>query len=204
MGRTFDAISGALRDWIEQQPLFFVGTAPSGDDGHVNVSPKGACEAFAILGPREVAYVDLIGSGVETIAHLRDNGRIVLMFCAFSGAPKIVRLHGQGRAVLEGDPGFDALVNRFALSPEARGVARAVVVIEVTRIADSCGFGVPRMDFVGERDQLFRWAEAREAKQGPAWRDEYQREKNTVSIDGLAGIDPVMDDQRPASLEMVR
>ena len=190
MGRTFNTISGALPDWIERQPVFFVGTAPGGE-GHVNVSPKGRQGTLAILGPRTVAYIDLMGSGIETIAHPHDNGRIVLMFCAFSGPPRIVRRHGQGRAVLEGEPGFGALLDQFPLRPEARGVARAVVVVEVARIADSCGYGVPLMEFVSERDQIFRWAETREAKQGPGWREDYQREKNTVSIDGLPGIDPV-------------
>jgi hypothetical protein len=195
MGRIFDEITVQLRDWIEQQPVFFVGTAPSGSDGHINVSPKGGRETIAITGPRTVAYIDMIGSGIETVSHLRDNGRIVLMFCAFGGPPKIVRLHGRGRAVMADDLEFSDLLAYFEIGPEVRAVARSIIVVDVTRIADSCGYVVPRMEFVGERDQLFRWAETREAKDGPAWREEYQREKNAVSIDGLPGLDPVMMDQ---------
>jgi hypothetical protein len=201
MGRIFDEITDQLRDWIEQQPVFFVGTAPNGDDGHINVSPKGARETLAITGPRSVAYIDLICSGIETVSHLRENGRIVLMFCAFTGPPKIVRLYGRGRVVLRDDPEFTELLAQFETSPEVRAVARAIIVIDVTRIADSCGYVVPRMELVSERDQLFRWAETRAAKDGPAWRAEYQREKNAVSIDGLPGIDPVAADQPAPALE---
>jgi hypothetical protein len=201
MGRIFDEITAQLRDWIEQQPVFFVGTAPNGDDGHINVSPKGARETFAVTGPRSVAYIDLIGSGIETVSHLRENGRIVLMFCAFTGPPKIVRLHGRGRTVLRDDPEFMDLLDHFVLSPEVGAVARTVVVVDVTRIADSCGYVVPRMELVDERDQLFRWAETREAKDGPDWQAEYQREKNAVSIDGLPGIGPVAADQPTPALE---
>ena len=194
MGRTYSEISEQHRAWIERQPVFFVGTAPSGDNGHINISPKGARESFAVLGPHTVAYLDMIGSGVETIAHLRDNGRIVLMFCAFEGPPKIIRLHGQGRVVLEQDPEFAELLHHFASGQDVRSLARAVIVVDVTRMSDSCGYAVPLMDFVGERDQLFRWAETRDAKQGPTWRAEYKREKNALSIDQLPGIDPVVSE----------
>ena len=113
MGRLYDAIDDTTRQWLAKQPMFFVATAPNDPDGHVNLSPKGAAGAFRVLGPTRVAYVDLVGSGVETAAHLRENGRIVLMFCAFAGPPKIVRLHGQGRVVRQDDPEFAALLPEF-------------------------------------------------------------------------------------------
>lgn len=189
MGRTYNEIPEQLRDWIARQPMFFVGTAPGGGDGHINISPKGSRDALAILGPCSVAYIDMIGSGVETIAHLRDNGRIVVMFCAFTGPPKIVRLHGQGRVVLDSDPEFPALHAQFPANQDVRSLARAIIVVDVTRIADSCGYTVPEMDFVRERDQLFRWAETRDAKHSPNWRAEYKQAKNATSIDGLPGIE---------------
>ncbi len=182
MGRAYDAIDDDLRAWIEAQPLCFVGTAPSGDDGHVNVSPKGLDGTFTVLDPHTVAYLDLTGSGVETIAHLEQNGRIAIMFCAFEGTPRIVRLHGRGEAVLTTDSRFDDLVSRF---PSRPGV-RSVIVVRVERIADSCGYGVPKMRFEVERDELDRWAE-RKGGEGIA---EYQAAKNAASIDGLPGIAP--------------
>src|SRR3954466_3959091 len=145
-----------MRAFIEAQTMFFVGTAPSGDDGHVNVSPKGGANLFRVTGPLGFAYVDLMGSGIETVAHLRENGRIVLMFCAFEGPPKIVRLHGRGVPVQQGDPGFAAALAAFDITDEQRRAVRSVIEIEVTRIADSCGFVVPQMSYVGERDQLYR------------------------------------------------
>jgi hypothetical protein len=179
MGKLYDAIDDRLRAFIGAQRLFFVASAPSGDGGHVNCSPKGL-DTFRVLGPRSVAYLDFAGSGVETIAHLRENGRIVLMFCAFEGPPKIVRLHGQGRAVEPGDAEFAALRAHF---PAAPGV-RAVVRVEVTRISDSCGFGVPLYAHVGERDELAFWAE----RKGEAAIEDYKREKNAASIDGIPGL----------------
>ena len=192
MGRLYDAIDDSLRVWIERQPVFFVATAPSGDGGHINLSPKGAAGTFRVLGSGTVAYVDLFGSGIETVAHLQENGRIVLMFCAFAGPPKIVRLHGRGRVVLPGDEAFSALFEGFVPSDEVRGAVRGVVEVEVERISDSCGFVVPRMEFVGERDQLYRWAEQKRAKNGAGWQEGYAREKNRTSIDGLAGLDLAM------------
>jgi predicted pyridoxine 5'-phosphate oxidase superfamily flavin-nucleotide-binding protein len=132
MGKIFDAIDDRLEDWIARQRMFFVGTAPSGDDGHVNVSPKGPIETLRVLDPHTVAYLDLIGSGAETIAHLRENGRIVVMLCAFEGGPRIVRLHGRGE-VVDADavefPGVDVLPEQL----------RTVIRVDVDRIADSCG-----------------------------------------------------------------
>jgi hypothetical protein len=133
-----------------------------------------------VLGEREVAYVDFTGSGIETIAHLQENGRMVIMFCAFDGPPKIVRLHGTGAAVYPNDPDFAGLMKAF---PEQLGV-RAIVRVSVTRVSSSCGYGVPLLDFVAERDAITRWCE----KKGPAGLDEYRQEKNAVSIDGMPGL----------------
>ena len=190
MGRVYDTIDKATEGWLAKQPMFFVATAPNDLDGHVNLSPKGAAGAFRVLGPNTVAYVDLVGSGVETVAHLRENGRIVLMFCAFAGPPKIVRLHGRGRIVPEDDPEFATLLPEFSLDDDARALARGIVVVETSRISDSCGFVVPRMDLVSERDQLMRWGEQQQAKNGEAWKERYVAANNARSIDGLPGYDP--------------
>ena len=189
MGRIFDGIDDTLRQWLSRQPMFFVATAPNDPAGHVNVSPKGGEGAFRVLGPHQVAYVDLVGSGVETVAHLRENGRIALMFCAFSGPPKIVRLHGQGRAIPEDDPEYAALLPEFPLSAESVSEARGIVVVDVSRISDSCGFGVPRMELIGERDQFRRWSEQQQAKHGEHWKARYMGANNVASIDGLPGYD---------------
>ena len=190
VGRVYDTIDNATRQWLTRQPMFFVATAPNDPEGHVNLSPKGAAGAFCVLGPTTVAYVDLVGSGVETGAHLRKNGRIVLMFCAFAGPPKIVRLHGQGRVVPEDDPEFAALLPQFSLDGDVQTQARGIVVVETTRIADSCGFVVPRMDLVSEREQLMGWAKQQHAKNGEAWKERYVAANNARSIDGLPGYDP--------------
>jgi Pyridoxamine 5'-phosphate oxidase len=189
MGRLFENLDDGLRDWLQAQPLFFVATAPDDPSGHLNLSPKGATGTFRVLGPAAVAYVDLVGSGIETVAHLRENGRIVLMFCAFAGPPKIVRLHGRGRVVPEGDAEFAGLVDRFELSDEVRPLARSIVLVEVERIADSCGFVVPRMEYLADRDQLVRWGATRREKDGARWKRDYVAAKNAVSIDGLPGLD---------------
>ena len=181
MGKVLQEIDDALAGFLRAQPLFFVASAPTSVDGMVNVSPKGLDGSFAVLGPHEVAYLDLTGSAAETIAHLRDNGRICLMFCAFDGPPRIVRLHGRGEAVPLGDPRFRALAACFADIPGARSVVR----VDVTRIADSCGFAVPRMEFAGERDQLVRWATNR----GPEGLTAYRAARNARSIDGLPALD---------------
>jgi predicted pyridoxine 5'-phosphate oxidase superfamily flavin-nucleotide-binding protein len=191
VGRVYDIIDNATRQWLTRQPMFFVATAPNDPNGHINLSPKGAAGAFRVLGPTTVAYADLVGSGVETVAHLRENGRIVLMFCAFTGPPKIVRLHGQGRVVPEADPEFATLLPEFPLDDDARALARGIVVVETTRIADSCGFVVPRMDLVAERDQLMRWGEQQHAKNGETWKERYVTANNAQSIDGLPRYDPM-------------
>jgi hypothetical protein len=178
MGALLDEITADLTAWISKQPMFFVATAPSGDDGHVNVSPKGLA-GLAILGPHRVAYLDLTGSGVETIAHLRENGRVTIMLCAFEGAPRIVRLQGQGTAHPLGSGEFTALASHFPAVPGAR----AIIDVDVTRISTSCGFGVPVMEVVGSRDDLIKWAD-RKGADGLA---EYRASRNARSIDGLPG-----------------
>src|SRR4051794_36819296 len=156
MAKVFDGIDDHLREWIGRQRLFFVGTAPLAGDGHVNVSPKGPIESLAILDDRTVAYLDVIGSGAETIAHLRENGRIVIMLCAFEGPPRILRLHGRGQVVLADDEGFGELAARCRFDPPV--ARRAIVVVHVDRVADSCGYGVPLMAYEGRRPHMEAWA----------------------------------------------
>ncbi len=172
-------IDGHLRTFIQSQQMFFVSTAPLNADGHLNLSPKGL-DTFRILGPKQVAYLDVTGSGVETIAHLKENGRIILMFCAFQGPPKILRLHGHGRVIEPAAPGFSQLAAHF---PTYQSV-RSIILINVTRVADSCGYGVPLMKFEGMRKQHFAWAE----KKGAEGLKTYRKEKNSRSIDGLQGL----------------
>jgi len=187
MGKLFENIDGQLRTFIEAQRLFFVTTAPSGNGGHVNLSPKGH-DSLRVLDDHTLAYLDFVGSGVETIAHLRDNGRIVLMVCAFEGSPRIVRVHGRGEAVEPSDTRFVELRARF--SPEDRGTVRSIIVIHAQRISDSCGFGVPLYEYRGEREQLREWCE----KKGPEKIHTYQMEKNARSVDGLPGLSWVTKD----------
>jgi hypothetical protein len=159
--------------------VFFVATAPSGDGGHVNLSPKGL-DTFTVVDPTTVAYLDLTGSGVETIAHLRDNGRITIMFCAFDGKPLIVRLYGRGEVLPTGEPEADALLPRFGPHPGTRSVIR----VRIDRVSTSCGYGVPLLQYEGERDQLRKFAQRR----GADGLVEYRAEKNAASIDGLPGL----------------
>lgn len=182
MGRTYDLIDTRLADWLTRQPVFFVATSALAPDGHVNCSPKGNRGELVVLGERRLAYLDQTGSGVETIAHLSENGRIVLMFCAFEGPPRIVRIHGRGHSVQPADLEFEALVARF---PGGQGVGvRSVIVVDADRISDSCGYGVPLMRVEGHRSQMDQWAE-RKGRDGIA---DYWAEKNSSSIDGLPGV----------------
>jgi hypothetical protein len=181
MAKVFDAIDARLAAWIARQRMFFVATAPSGDGGHVNLSPKGPIEALRVLDEHTVGYLDLVGSGAETVAHLQDNGRIVVMLCAFEGPPRIVRLHGRGEVL---DPGAIEFPDATALPQQHRTVIR----VDVERIADSCGFGVPLMTYQGERPQSLAWAQRKLAKGGPGALDDYVAEKNAVSIDGLPAL----------------
>jgi hypothetical protein len=169
MGKVFDSIEPKLAEWIGRQRLFFVATAPS-KGGHVNVSPKGPIGTLRVVGARTVEYDDHVGSGAETAAHLRENGRICLMLCAFEGPPRIVRLHGRGTVVPSDDPGDGT---------------RGIVRVEVERISDSCGFGVPLMEYTGERPQRERWLESK----GEDGVREYVKTRNAASIDGLPAFD---------------
>lgn len=191
MGRVFDGIDDGLAAWIRAQHVFFVGTAPLAAGGHVNVSPKGPIESLRILGPRRIAYVDLIGSGAETVAHLRENGRIVVMLSAFAGPPRIVRLHGRGRVVQIGEPEFADLWREMDFSglEVARDGSRAIIVIDIERVADSCGYGVPRMRYEGMRPQQAAWVD-RKRRAGPDALMDYVAEHNASSVDGLEAFQP--------------
>jgi len=180
MSKQHEQITPELQDWIAKQRVFFVGTAPLSPNGHVNISPKGG-EAFRILNPLEVAYQDYTGSGAETAAHVRENGRIVIMFCAFEGSPKIVRLHGCGTVVSAGDGKYEELAMLFPSNPGTRAIIR----ITVTRVSDSCGYSVPFFEFRGHRETLDQWA----LKQGPEKLNGYRATKNRASIDGLPAFD---------------
>jgi Pyridoxamine 5'-phosphate oxidase len=192
MGKLYPEVDQRLRDFIADQPLFFVATAPGagpdGEGGHVNVSPKGYHGTFAVLSPRRVAYLDLTGSGAETIAHLRQNARITIMFCSFGDQPKILRLYGTGTVVVPSGPEWDELAAWFPDGDglrAGRGDQRAIIDVDVHRIADSCGYSVPRMELIEERDLLVRWAENKTPEKLVAYRED----KNSVSIDGLPSLD---------------
>lgn len=181
MGKLSTSLDDRLQAWIAAQRLFFVATAPLTATGHVNCSPKGL-DTFRVLSPQRVAYLDFAGSGVETIAHLRENGRICVMFCSFDAEPKILRLHGTGRAVEPGDAEWDGLLARFQPLPGPG--QRAIVVVDVGRIAESCGYGVPVYEHRGERDRIAAWATAK----GEGGLRDYQRKNNAQSLDGLPGL----------------
>jgi hypothetical protein len=180
MGKIYESISPELKDWLARQPVFFVATAPLSAERHINCSPKGG-DTFRVLGPNEVAYLDYTGSGAETVAHLRENGRIVVMFCAFDGPPKIVRLHGRGETITPADARYASLCAHFLPHPSAR----SIIVMRVERVSDSCGYGVPFMKFEGHRDAPEKWARAK----GPEGLKKYMAEKNRASIDGLPAFD---------------
>ena len=186
MAKVLEEIDDGIRAFIERQQMFFVGSAPLSGDGHVNISPK-ALDAFRILSPTRVAYLDHIGSAAETIAHVRENRRIVIMFCAFQGPPKIVRMHGRGEVLKPGDPGFVELRPLFGDAPPVR----AIVVTHVERLSHSCGFGVPLYEYSGQRTQLIDWA----SRKGDEALLDYQAEKNLTSIDGLTAVDWVSRDR---------
>ncbi|MGW3491416.1 pyridoxamine 5'-phosphate oxidase family protein [Streptomyces sp. NPDC001054] len=186
MGKTYERIDGRLRLFIEEQPVFFTATAPLSEQGTVNLSPKGVRGSFAVLDAHTVAYLDFAGSNAETIAHLRENGRITLMWCAFQGPPNIVRVHGHGEAVFRDDPRFPGLVERFeAVDPDPHGL-RAVIVVHAELIRDTCGYAVPFMAYEEERDLHAR----RFAREDDASLDAYFGKKDHIakSIDGLPGL----------------
>jgi hypothetical protein len=190
VAKVFDGIDEHIERWISSQALFFVGTAPLAADGHVNLSPKGPIETFQVLDANTVAYLDMVGSGAETIAHLLENGRVVIMLCAFQGAPRIVRLHGRGEVLPALAPGFDELLARCRfVEPQVPQSRRAIVVVHVERVADSCGYGVPLMSYEGQRPHQDAWAAKRVRVGGEEALIDYQREKNAHSIDGLPALD---------------
>lgn len=179
MAEVYSEIDDRLSQWMQAQKVFFVATAPLSAAGHVNCSPKGA-DSFRVLGPRLVAYQDLTGSGVETISHLQENGRVLIMFCAFNGPPRIVRLHGTGTPVLEDDREYGELAGYF--HPHIG--ERAIIKVEVSRVSTSCGYSVPLFDYVGQRDILDKWSD----RKGAADLAEYRKQNNATSIDGLPGL----------------
>ena len=171
------------RAFIAKQRMFFVATAPKAEGGLINLSPKGLDGTFAVIDDRTVAYLDLTGSGIETLAHLRENGRICVMFNAFEGPPNILRIQGRGEAIEPGQPGFEELAKHF---PDLPGV-RSIIRVTADRVADSCGFGVPFYEYKGQREQLTDWAQ----KKGPEAVIKYQEQKNRQSLDGLPGLETV-------------
>ncbi len=179
MARARDRITDDIAAFISKQHVFFVATAPSGSDGHVNLSPKGL-DTFKVVDEHTVAYMDLTGSGVETIAHLRENGRITIMFCAFDGKPETVRLSGRGEVVPLGTSEAAGLLGGLPGLPGAR----SAIKVTVDRVSTSCGYGVPLMHYETDRSKLLEWAE----KKGPDRVLEYQAKKNAESIDGLPGL----------------
>jgi hypothetical protein len=190
VGKVFDGIDARLAGWIAEQQLFFVGSAPLDPNGHVNVSPKGPIGTLRVLDDHTVAYLDLVGSGAETIAHVRENGRIVVMMCAFQGPPRVVRLHGRAEIVLAAEPHFERLLERCSFEePQVSQSRRAIVLVHVTRVADSCGYGVPLMSYAGLRPHLDKFAAKKVRVGGPQALLDYQREKNALSIDGLPAIE---------------
>ncbi len=180
MGKLYQELDATLQSFIAAQHLFFVATAPNSATAHLNLSPKGL-DGFRVLGPNRVAYLDYNGSGVETIAHLRENGRIVFMFCAFQGSPKILRLYGRGRAIGPHEPEFLQLLPHFA--PQL--AVRSIILADLDRISDACGYGVPHFDYRGERDHAHKWAQ----HQGDDGIRRYQADRNAESIDGLPGLE---------------
>jgi len=190
VGKVFAGIDDTLARWIAARELYFVASAPLDADGHVNVSPKGPIGTLRVLDAHTVAYLDLVGSGAETIAHVRENGRIVVMLCAFQGPPRIVRLHGRGEVVGADDERFADLLARCAFEqPAIAESRRAVVLVHVTRIADSCGYGVPLMSYEGSRPHMRAWASKKLRVGGERALRDYQREKNSLSIDGLPAVE---------------
>lgn len=176
MGKDYQQITEDHKEFIKNQRLFFVGTAPLDPKGHLNLSPKGL-DCFRVLSPIRVGYLDITGSGNETSAHLLENGRITFMFCAFEGQPKILRLYGKGYTVLPGDEEWEKLFAEFTLLP----AARQIIIADIFKVKTSCGFGVPLYNYTGDRDHVDKWAETK----GRDGLEAYKMEKNRVSMDGL-------------------
>ncbi len=179
MGKEFPIIDEKIQRWLKKQKMFFVSTAPLSGDGMVNCSPKGG-DSFLVLGPREIAYLDYGGSGIETVAHIKENRRITIMFCAFQGPPKIFRFYGQGEVLEQGHPEFDTLRAQFPPHCGCRNIIR----VQVSRIADSCGYAVPEYEYSGERSAMASWVESKTEQQMRA----YRAKNNSKSLDGLPGL----------------
>jgi len=180
MGKIYNKIDDKSANWIEQQRMFFVATAPISGEGLVNLSPKGL-DSFRILDAHTVAYLDLTGSGIETIAHVKENARITIMFCAFEGPPKILRIHGHGEVIEKSNPRFNSLISKFIKFKSAR----AIIVIKIKRVANSCGYGIPVYHYQQQRDTLIKWAE----NKGERGIRAYQIEHNEQSLDKLKGLE---------------
>lgn len=174
MGKMFSSLDDRLTAFIAAQKIYFTATAP--DTGRINVSPKGI-DSFRCLDHHTVAYLDLTGSGNEASAHLLQNRRMTIMFCSFDAQPLILRLYGQGRTVLPHDAEWNELSAHFTPTPGQR----QIVVLDIESVQTSCGFGVPRFEFQEERPTLVDWCE----KKGPDGMEQYRRDKNQISIDGL-------------------
>jgi hypothetical protein len=179
MGKQYPEITSALKEWIEEQKIFFVATAPLSEEGHINCSPKGL-DSFRIIDTHRVVYQDLTGSGIETVAHLKENGRIVIMFCGFEGPPKILRLHGIGEVIEPAHEDFDSLNTLFPQHPGTR----AYISVHVTRVSDSCGYSIPVYEYKKDRDVLDKLC----ANKGKDGLKTYRALKNTESIDGIKGL----------------
>ncbi|MGB3625969.1 MAG: pyridoxamine 5'-phosphate oxidase family protein [Henriciella sp.] len=180
MGKTYDKLNDKLIEFIKAQKMFFVATAPRADDGHVNVSPKGY-DSLIVIDEKTVAYADLGGSGIETLAHVNENGRLTIMFCAFEGPANILRVYGKGRTLQFDHPDFETEIGRF---PPGHERARNIIYLDITSVADSCGWGVPFYEFKGQRDQLTRYIENKPLDD---WY-ESRMQKNAQSLDGLPGM----------------
>jgi hypothetical protein len=176
MAKFYESINPELQAFIEKQHIFFVASAPLSAEGHVNLSPKGL-DAFRVLSPNRVAYIDIISSGNETSAHTLENGRITFMFCSYEGNPLILRLFGRGKAVLPGHPEWASLAALYTVFPSTR----QIITADISLVQTACGFGVPEYTYNGERDEHFKWAE----KKGPEGLERYKQEHSMVSLDGL-------------------
>ena len=176
MGKFHNTIQEQHTEFILHQKMFFVATAPLRADGHVNLSPKGL-DSFKVLSPTRVAYMDIVGSGNETSAHILENKRITFMFCAFDGPPNILRLYGRGFTVLPHAPEWEELSTHFELYLSTR----QIIVADIDLVQTSCGFSVPLYEYSGERDHAHKWAETK----GIEGLKKYQLDKNRVSLDGL-------------------
>ncbi|KJS54207.1 pyridoxamine 5'-phosphate oxidase family protein [Streptomyces rubellomurinus] len=185
MGKQYERIDGRLREFIERQPVYFVATAPLAADGHVNVSPKGRSGTLVVLDELTLAYLDFGGSTAETLAHLRENGRITLMWTAFEGPPTVVRVHGRGEPVFRDDPRFAELLGRFDPSVDGAGL-RAIVLVAAERVSDSCGYAVPLMDYREDRDLHARYFERKDEVEFNAYCE--RKEYVGTSIDGLPAL----------------